>query len=187
LQALDKNLNTLKTQDISNLAELRNAVKTKKKLQSLAQVTGIEEAYLVLLRREINSYFPKPIPLKSFDWLPQEEIEKLENTGIKNTAQFYARFVDSPTQEDATPILEIKDTVFEHLLSYCDLTRMQWTSPLAARMYFDAGYESVQKIKSADPDALCAALTEINAENKYFKGNIGLRDIKRLIKSANYL
>ena len=69
----------------------------------------------------------------------------------------------------------------------CDLTRMQWTSPLAARMLFDADYTSVTMVSLADPEVLCNALKKINEGDQYFKGNIGLQDIKRLIHSANYL
>ena len=92
-------------------------------IDSFSQDTGMDKNFLILLRREIESYFPKPFPLTSFNWLPQDEIKKLDKKGIKNT----------------------------------------------------------------DPEVLCNALTKINEGNQYFKGNIGLRDIKRLIHSANYL
>lgn len=187
LNNLDKKLNKLKKQGISNLADLRKAIKNPKKIESLAQAAGIEKDYLVLLRREINSYFPKSFPLKSFDWLPQMEIDKLEKEGIKNTAVFYERFVEPQKQENSENSSGIKDDVFHQISCLCDLVRMQWTSPLAARMFLDAGYDSVQKIKSADPNTFCDTLIEINKGDKYFKGKIGLRDIKRLINSANYL
>ncbi len=187
LEGLDKKLGKLGKHGLDNLADLRNAMKTTKKLDSLTQATGIEKEYLVLLRREVNSYFPKPFPLKSFDWLPEKEIKNLEKAGIKNTAQFYENIIEPKKTKNLRASLQIKDEVFQQISCLCDLTRIQWTSPLAARMFFDAGYDSVQKIASADPDTLCNALDEINAGNRYFKGKIGLRDIRRLTNSATYL
>ena len=92
-------------------------------IDSFSQDTGMDKNFLILLRREIESYFPKPFPLTSFDWLAQNEIKKLAKKEIKNT----------------------------------------------------------------DPENLCIALKKINDGNQYFRGNIDLRDIKRLIHSANYL
>lgn len=187
LEGLDKKLGKLGEYGLVNLADLRSAIKTTKKLDSLVQATGIEKEYLVLLRREVNSYFPKPFPLKSFDWLPEKEITNLEKAGIKNTALFYENISEPEKLKNLRASLQIKDEVFHQISCLCDLTRMQWTSPLAARMFFDAGYDSVKKIASADPDTLWNALIEINEGDQYFKGKIGLRDIKRLIYSAKYI
>lgn len=57
LNRLHKNLNALKKQGLTNPADLPAKMKTPKRVGSLAQTTGIENDYLVLLRREINSYF----------------------------------------------------------------------------------------------------------------------------------
>ena len=187
LKDLGERMDKLKEQGLSNLTDIRNALKTPKKLESLVKLTGIEKCYIVLLRREINSYFPKPFPLKSFDWLPLKEIEKLEKAGIKNSALFYDNFKESKKLENFIAPFKIKDDVLHQLSCLCNLVRMQWTSPVAARMFFDTGYDSVQKIVSADPDSLCDALIKINKGDRYFKGKIGLRDIKRLIYSAGYL
>lgn len=187
LKGLEKQLDKLGKHGLVNLADLRNAMKTTKKLDSLTRETGIEKAYLVLLRREINSYFPKPYPLKSFDWLPEKEINALENAGIKNTALFYQNTAAPKKLKNLRLSLPIRDEVFHQISCLCDLTRMQWTSPIAARMFFDARYDSVQKIASADPHILCNALNEKNEGHRYFKGEIRLKDMKRLINSAGYL
>ena len=72
---------------------------------------------------------------------------------------------------------------------YClvNLTRVQWISPLAARMMVSAGYDSPQKIANAEAEALCDAVMAINREHKFFQGNISLRDIKRLVHAAKYV
>ena len=68
-----------------------------------------------------------------------------------------------------------------------DLTRIQWVSPVAARMLVSAGYSNVKAVSDANPDTLCSELDRVNKENRYFKGTIGLRDIRRLVKAASYV
>ena len=53
---------------IFTLADFRKTVKNPKNLRSLAEKTNIEVEYLTLLRREVESYFPKAFPLSAFDW-----------------------------------------------------------------------------------------------------------------------
>ena len=67
-------------------------------IDSFCQDTGMDKNFFILLRREIESYFPKPFPLNSFDWLPQDEIKKLAKKGIKNTAQFYLCYQENKIQ-----------------------------------------------------------------------------------------
>ena len=74
---------------IITLASLRDELKNSKRLAAVAEATGIDTQYLTLLRREIESYFPKPAVLKVFDWLPKDEIVKLEQNGIGDTAALY--------------------------------------------------------------------------------------------------
>jgi hypothetical protein len=50
-----------------------------------------------------------------------------------------------------------------------------------------AGYTNVKMVSKANAEKLCGQLDRVNKENKFFKGKIGLRDIKRLIKSASYI
>jgi hypothetical protein len=77
--------------------------------------------------------------------------------------------------------------ILESLVQLADLTRVQWVSPTAARMLVEAGYDSVSKLAVADAEDLCEALVRINEGGRFFKGKIGLRDIKRLVKAASYV
>jgi hypothetical protein len=42
-------------------------------------------------------------------------------------------------------------------------------------------------VAAADADDLCQALMHVNEGDRFFKGKIGLRDIKRLIRAASYV
>jgi len=55
--------NILEAVGNKNLEDLINTLKNKKKLEALAGSTGIELNYLILLKREANSYLPNPVSL----------------------------------------------------------------------------------------------------------------------------
>lgn len=180
LEGLDEKIAILENQGLTNLAILRKELKDNARLFTIADRTGIDRDYLALLRREAESYFPKPFALKEFNWFPPETIEKLEAAGVQTTADVF----EKPEEMRASGL---DAAIQDNLLRCADLTRIQWINPTAALMLLDAGYDSPSKTASADADSLCAALMENNKDARYFKGNIGLRDIKRLIHAARYV
>ena len=187
LDGLGLKMKALEKQGIVTLADLRNEFKTAKRLEALSKSTGIETQYLTLLRREVEGWFPKPFPLKDFDGLPQGEIAKLERAGIRDSAALYEA-TDSQSKRTALAnTLGMDSATLETFAHLVDLTRVQWTSPTAARMLLEAGCDSVSKLAGMDADELCEALARVNAGNKFFKGRIGLRDVKTLIQAAGYV
>lgn len=187
LEDLAVTVAVLKQNEIASLAALRQELKSTKRREALSTTTGIDSQYLVLLRREIESYFPKPKPLTDFAWLPQEEIAKLTNFGLKNTVTLFEATSTEAEQAAIQEATGIEATVIQELICLADVSRVQWVSPLFARMLNEAGYASAQQIAQADPNELHATIQSINDERRYFKGKIGLRDFKRLVQSASYV
>lgn len=181
---IDDHFNKLRRIGIQTLAELRKAVKNPKSMSSLAGKTGISSEYLTLLRREVEGYFPKASPLSDFNWLDQRAVAGLAAKGYKDAASLYAAIEAHGNEQ----IFGADDTAFSaELSSLVSLTRIQWVSPLTAKMLYDAGYKTVKSVADANAVELCRSLDEINSAGKYFKGKIGLRDIRRLIKAASYV
>jgi predicted flap endonuclease-1-like 5' DNA nuclease len=187
LDRLGTKMKSLEKQGIVTLADLRNELKTPKRLETLAKSTGIGTEYLTLLRREVEGWFLKPSLLKDFDWLPKSEIVKLERDGIRDAATLYEA-TDSKSKRSAlAKSTGVDITILETFAQLVDLTRVQWVSPTTARMLLEAGCTSSAKLAKADADELCEALARVNIGNKFFKGRIGLRDVKRLILAASYV
>ena len=187
LDKIEANFKALEQQGITSLAALRYELKTSRRLESLSSKTKIDAQYLVLLRREIESYFPKPVALNKFDWFPEGEISKLNDSGIRNNVGLYHAIEDAGSLSELAGSTGSDLHFLETFARLVDLTRIQWVSPLTARMLAEAGFDGTKKVAAADPEDLCEALTRVNQDNKYFKGKVGLRDIKRLIKSAGYV
>jgi len=187
LDGIQSKFQRLSEQGLQTLADLRRELKTPVRLESLSARAGLAKDYLVLLRREIESYFPAGHPLRDFAWLPQPEIEKIEQAGLRDTAALYQSLFAPPESVGLARFAGIDPAVLDELRCLVDLTRIQWVSPTAAAMLLAASCSSVAQVARADPEALCQALARVNAGGRFFKGKIGLRDVKRLVHSASFL
>ncbi len=187
LDGITEKMKALEQQGITTLAGLRNELKSPKRLEALSETTGIDTKYLILLRREIEGYFPKPSALEAFDWLPGGEIAKLEGGGIRHAAALWeaAGSIDGRTELAKSTGVDV--AVLEVLVRLVDLTRVQWVSPTTARMLVEAGYDSASKVAAADAEDLYEALARVNEGDRFFKGKIRLRDVKRVVQAAGYV
>jgi len=187
LDGIESKFKALEQQGIITLADLRKELKNSKRLEAVATLTGLDTNYLVLLRREIESFFPKPIALKALDWLPQGEIARLEEYGLRDTAAVYEAASRSKNLSDLAKKTGLDVAMLEKFVQLADLTRVQWVSPTVARMLVEADYDSAFIVAAADAGDLCDSLMRVNAGGRFFKGKIGLRDIKRLIRAAGHV
>jgi hypothetical protein len=187
LEGIGVNFKALEKQGITTLAGLRKELKNAKRLEALSKKTRISTQYLTLLRREIEGYFPKPPALKAFEWLPQEEIARLEGQGIRDAAALCKAAGSTAGRAELVKTAGVDPAVLETLARLADLTRVQWVSPTTARMLLETGCDSVSRLAAADAETLCNALERVNEGSRFFKGKIGLRDIKRLVRAAGYV
>lgn len=187
LDRIGAKMDSLRANGIRSLAALRAELKTPRRLKALAAAAGVAEPYLVLLRREIEGYFPKPFPLASIDAVPENVLASLAQSGISSSADLFDAS-DSPkklarlAESSGLPLPSLRP-----LACLADLMRVQWVGPVFARMLFDCGCDGASKVAAADPEALCAALAKANARSACFKGTIGLRDVRRLVFAAQRL
>jgi Domain of unknown function (DUF4332) len=187
LDQLGTKVKALERYGITTLAQLRHELKNTRRLEAVAQTTGIDVPYLVLLRREIEGYFPKPSALQDFTWLPRGEIAKLEQQGIRDTAVLYEATSSARRRTTLAKSTGVDAATIAALARLADLTRVQWVSPITARMLVAAAYDSASKVAAAKAEDLYEALRRVNEGNRFFKGTIGLRDVKRLVQAAGYL
>ncbi|MBI9049875.1 MAG: DUF4332 domain-containing protein [Anaerolineaceae bacterium] len=187
LDGITEKFELLETQGIRTFDKLRYELKNPKRLNALATASKIDQAYLVLLRREIESYFPKPFKLTEFTWMPQEEIQKLVEHGLNNSAAFYEATMSDADASALQVATNVDAEILQKLRKLVNLTRVQWVSPNTARMIILSGYSSAAELAAADADELAAGLNRVNEGGRFYKGKIGMRDIKRLIHAAGYV
>jgi hypothetical protein len=172
---------------IRTLMDLQKAIKNPNHMEKFSRETGIELQYLVLLRREIEGYTPKPFEIKEIDWVDQETIKKLVVNGIINSELLFSKLSDMNQRTNFADKNGIDVEIIGYLVNLASLCRVQWVSPTAGRMLIEAGVENSQQLAAADKYEVFEAMDKVNKKGNYFKGTIGLRDIKRLIDAAKYI
>ncbi|MGS0764457.1 DUF4332 domain-containing protein [Syntrophomonas curvata] len=187
LEDIKENFSKLKMNGVLTLADFRKAVKNSKNIGPFAEKTEISVDYLTLLRREVESYFPKAFPVSAFVWLGRSQITKLEANGYKNTVLLYEALELPSKREELIKSIGLEKDFADKIFTLAGLTRIQWVNPVFAKVLVDAGYWNAKSIAEADPKDLHEAVARINEEGQYFKGKIGLRDMKRLVKAAAYV
>jgi len=184
LQDLASNLKTLRSAGLKTVQDLREALKGKKGPGNLACLTGIPLEYLILLRRTVESFLPKPVRIRDYAGIDPAARIALGSAGIADSPALFEeartrsarRALGNRTGLSASTIME--------LLSLADLSRIPYVGATFARIILEAGYGGVAAVARADPVALDARIREANARLRLYKGKIGLRDIRRLVRMA---
>jgi hypothetical protein len=187
LDGLEAKIKIFEHLGLKTLAQLRAELKNANRSAALAIAARIELQYLVLLKREVESYFPKVFPLKELNWFHASVIASLEKNGVKDIAVLFEEAEEPEGRHSLAEMTGINDQILADLIRYADLTRVQWVSPITARMLIEAGYDSSFKLGNAEGITLFEALQQINRGGEYFKGTIGLRDVNRIIYAAHFV
>ena len=183
LDGIGRNFAALEKAGCTSLRALRTRLKNAKAIAALAKDADVDACYLSLLRRVVEGFFPKPQPLSAFDWLKAGTLAKLKKAGITNTEQLH--LAGGPAALTKKTRLTAKE--LSKPVALADLSRVQWVSPTFARVLVAAGFDRAAKIARAEPEALCKAVETANENARFYKGKVGLRDVKRLIVAASYV
>jgi len=153
---------------------------TSQKLAGFSSQTGIPEPYLVLLKREIGSLLPKALPIKEIADLDENTHKVLEDKDIKTTKDYYEVFLSGNL--NGVSLQTARD-----LFSQCDLVRINGMGLLAAKLWIAAGYDSVEAIASAEAETMLEHIHKANADNAFYTGELGLKDMQFCIDNAKFL
>lgn len=174
---IDLRFGILKDNDVENLQNLSDLLKTPKKTREFAKTTGLPDDYLLILRREVNSYQPKPVNLEKFPGVKSGTVQKLKNHDILNTGHLFERVKKSEernklAEETGLDICEILE-----LTKLTDLSRVKWIGPIFARIFVDSGTDTVFKLSKSDYNVLYKKLVEINNINEYTHAKFTKKDV----------
>ena len=182
---LATNFRALRKQHIANLAELRQALKSKDKLHDFAKHSGVAEDYLKILLREVNSTQRKPNKLKDFPDTPADVVAVLEQQGIKNTRQLFDKVLTPQQRKGLSKQTGISKKDILRLTKLTDLSRIRWVNHTFAYVLYELGYDTAEKVKKADYEVLYEEVNKLNEERQLYKAHIGLHDMKLTVEAAN--
>jgi len=181
---IDDIFNVIKRQGIENVDELRRALKNRAKLQDLSKRTGIQEGYLKILIREVNSYRQRPNKIRDFPGISENAILELEDLGIKNTLQLFDRILTPQSRNEISSQTGISENEILRLAKLTDLSRIRWVNHTFAYVLLEAGYDTAEEVAAADYRELYERVRRLNEEREIYKGHIGLHDMKLCVEAA---
>ncbi len=184
LEEIDKRFDVLEEQGLKNAQQLMDALKTKKKIEAFAKASSLPANYLTILRRELNGRHPKPRKLGEFPGIPGETKTGLEKRGIKTTVDLFKQVATRTERAKLAKELEIPEEEALMLAKLTDVSRLRYVSQNFATVMVASSYDTIEKIKKADPVKFHQELLKLNEGNRYYKGNIGLSDMKFLVEDA---
>lgn len=183
LEGLEEKLRTLRSAGLGTLEDLVRTLRSKGGPASVAARTGIPEDYLVVLRRTVEAFRPKPVRLRDYPGIDPGDAAALERAGIRESPELWeaARGGREPALAARTGLPPAAIRELTHL---ADLSRIPYVGATYARAILEAGCRSVGEVARAEPEALDAAIQRANLRLNLYRTRIGLRDIRRLIRMA---
>ena len=150
-EGIQEKFNVLEAAGYRNLEDLIDALKNKKKLETLAASTGIDVNYLTLLRREVNSYLPNPVPLGKFSGFIPEDLASLAELGIRNSRHIFEQVENEGDLHTLSSETGIAKETLSELLGLSDLVRAYGVGPAFARILYETGIHSIDELKQFSP------------------------------------
>ncbi len=128
-----------------------------------------------------------PFKLKEFMGIDPAQVARLEALGIKNTSQM---LVAGKTAGERAKIAEKSDVppeVVLELVKLSDLARLPGVKGTRARLYYEAGVDTVEELASYEPEELLKLSTEF-VERTRFPGIPPLpKEVSSTIENARRL
>lgn len=184
---LDSRMTYFESIGIHNLADIKQALKNKAKIHDFAAENNLPEDYLIVLRRVVNGFHPKPNKFADFPNIPDEIKEILAQHGFRHTLDLYDRIITSEQRSRLGAELGIDRKEVLKLAQLTDLSRIKWVNHTFAFVLHECGYETASMISQETPQALHEKVKLLNEERKFYDAHIGINDMRLVISSANML
>ncbi|PKM53783.1 MAG: hypothetical protein CVV00_10955 [Firmicutes bacterium HGW-Firmicutes-5] len=181
---IDVIFQNIEKNNIHNIGELQQCLKTKPKVARFSEKTTIDLNYLTVLRREINSLHPEPRDIEGFPYMSQIIKEKLRSLGIKTTFDLFEYIKNSEVRYRLMEKLSCSEEEVLYLTQLVDVSRLKYVNQTFATLLVACGYGSIEIIKKADYKELYETITAYNKTHGLYKGKIGLKDMAFFVESV---
>lgn len=141
----------LKRMGINTLEDLRALLRDKGRYSELAAGLSVDEKYLTVLNREVNSYVSKPVALAQLEVFTEPELERLRRARIRSTKALYERCTRPSDRQEIATELNLDDERLAQALELSDLVRINGVGPAFAYFLRDLGVRSPSDFNGADP------------------------------------
>ena len=185
LEQIDDRFRRMTGAGADTLYALKRRLATPEKLALFSAETGIPGDYLTILKRQMGSLLPNPMPLPDFPGFLSEVLEKLRSAGLRTSKDFL--MLCQERGEAAGEGIGLGPEEARALLCLCELVQINGVGPAAARALYDAGYGSVGDVADAKADKLLKDISAANTVGGYYRASLGEKDMRFVIDRAAML
>lgn len=182
LEEMDVRFARLASMGIETLADLRSALNRKAKREAFSQESGLSVDYLVILRRQVDSYISKPFNLGEIPGVSPEYVERLAAIGVKHTKHLFKQALSPADRAALAAEAGVPDDALLELVKLSDLARIVGVGPVFARLLYDVGLETPAAFLAHSPDEL---LEKVRAVEE--GAALTIRDIEYCLETARHL
>ncbi|NCB42644.1 MAG: DUF4332 domain-containing protein [Clostridia bacterium] len=177
LTNLNENIEKLKNKGLSNLHDLHSLLKKKKDYSSIAEDVKIDEAYLVILNRMVNSFIVKELPLAKLEIFSNEECKTLADIGVVNTRHYYEAYIKAKQASETFLNEIITPEKMLYSLHIIDLLRINGVGVDYAKILYEMGIRSVVDYNKTSSEIILQSFKALNKTKELTKANLGITDI----------
>jgi hypothetical protein len=167
----------LASMGISSVQDLADRLSTRRRLAQFAQESGLPQEYLVVLRRRAGTYAPKPVPLDKFPGVDQAHVGRLAAEGIKHSKHLFARARSKQDRARLALQVDVPEDALLELVRLSDLVRAPYVGPVYARILYEAGADTLQKLAESEADDLLARMIAVNEQLQITKAAMPNEDL----------
>lgn len=139
------------------------------------------------LREERTAKTRKAFQLRDFRGVKLDLVSKLEAAGIRDVEQMRTRGATLAQRRKLAVELGIPEETIVELVKLSDLARIPGVKAIRARLYYDSGVDTLEKMAKWDPEALRLMLIEF-VEKTGFEGIAPLpKEAANSVKAAGEL
>lgn len=186
-EELDTHIVRLERAGITTLSELKERLTKEQTRSELGKISGISAAYLNILKRVLNGYTPKGVKLSEYPQTKNSIIKALDEHQIRDSITLWNRTCSKKARAIVANECAVDPLELDELVCLSDLSRIQWVSPLFARLLYNAGYKTVFLVSKGKRCEMVQKVKEETNNQSIFKGTVGERDISRLVYLASLL
>ncbi len=186
-EQLNERFDLLKSEGIESLFDLLDILKSKTKIEQFASKTGLDTDYLIILRREANSYVSVPVRLIDLPIVETDTIKKLDSIGIRDSKQLFIKAAQLSAREQLAVNYNIQIEALTELVQLSDLIRITGVGPVFAQIILDSGIGSLEEFLSLDSKELFDRLIKTNSERGLTKARFTIKDIEYCIELGKEL
>ena len=187
IEDIETRFDILSSMGMKNLSDLIAALRSKQKIDKFSQQSGLPVEYLVILRREVRSYIPKPVYLQEISGVDSNDVEKLAALGITHSKHFFERGKTRKKREALSASTGISMEDLLELAKLSDLARIRGLGAAFTRLFYEAGAETLEKLSEFDPEILFQKVHAINDEKKLTKTVPPRKDFYQYVEMAKDL